>query len=489
MQRFTFGESVIKGLARSTATIAVAVGALLAASLPARAESHALIMWIGTYANPQANLPGIDLDAKAARQIAGAIGVPAANITELKNDQLSLRAMGEAISGLAARIKAGDKVFLYYSGHGGQLPNASGGSSRKCVEGLVAHDIQIYFDRELEAGLAKLGAKASQVVMMNDSCFSGGASVKSGGASVKIKSVGRLVPKVYPVAAAKPADAPTADYQCGEAVNKDFLTKSLEVIPREGARLLYIAASADNEVSYASPEGSLATQAWAACLRDPAADSDRSGSINGEELRACAQARVEANKLGVHQRITLTGTPTLPVSFAGAANSSSLVSTTRVAPARTLQDLQAGGDKAMALSLKAAEPQLRIGHDSFEFEIETAREGYLYIFQIGSDGKGINLLFPNSIDSDNRMPIGRHAFPRPTWALRAGGPAGTNHLMALLSSEPKDYSQVAKRTGRFAKVPSTRQAVKSLIVVSTGVAAGRQGRYGTSEVVQVTEVP
>ena len=107
MQRFTLGESVMKGLGRAAATI-LAAGGLLAAAAPAHAESHALIMWIGKYADPRANLPGIDLDAKAARQIAGAIGVPAANITELKNEQLSWRAMGEAISGLAGRIKAKD---------------------------------------------------------------------------------------------------------------------------------------------------------------------------------------------------------------------------------------------------------------------------------------------------------------------------------------------------------------------------------------------
>ena len=403
------------------------------------------------------------------------MGVPGANITELKNEQLSLRAMGEAVSGLADRIKAGDKAFIYYSGHGGQQPNASG-SGRKCSEGLVAHDVQIYFDRDLEAGLAKLGTKASQVVMMNDSCFSGGASTKS---------LGRLVPKVFPLPTSKPAGAAGTDYQCGDAVNKNLLTKNLEVIPREGARLLYIAAAAENEVSYASPEGSLATQAWAACIRDASADTDRSGSINGEELRACAQTRIDRNTMNVRQRVTLTGTPTLLVSFAGAAN---LASAARVVPDRTLQDVRAGSDKAIAITLRAAKPQLRIGQDSYEFEVETDREGYLYIFQIGSDGKAINLLFPNAVDADNRLPRGRHAFPRPSWALRAAGPPGTDHLMALLSSEPKDYSQIAQQAGVFSTIPSTRKAVKSLIVVSTGVAAGHQGRYGTSEVIQVKEV-
>ena len=268
--------------------------------LPARAASHALIMWIGQYADPRANLPGIELDAKAARQIALTMGVPTDNISELKNGELTLQMMSQAIAGLVNRIAPGDKVFLYYSGHGNQLVNVSG-NGRKCSEGMVSYDLQLYFDRNLEADLSKLGSKASQVVMMNDSCFSGGASTKS---------FSRLVAKALPVPLRKAgAASAAADYNCGDAVNKS-LAKNLEVISRGGARLLYIAAAADNEVASASPEGSLATQAWAACLKDPAADTNHSGTINGDELRACAQARIDANKLGVRQHVTLTGTTT-----------------------------------------------------------------------------------------------------------------------------------------------------------------------------------
>jgi hypothetical protein len=454
------------------------IAAMLCGPLSARAENHALIMWIGQYADPRANLPGIDLDAKAARRIAAAMGVPAANITELKNEQLTWRAMGQAITSLAARIKPGDKVFVYYSGHGGQQPNVSGGG-HKCSEGLVAQDIQLYFDRDLETDLARLGAKASQVVMMNDSCFSGGASVKA---------LGSLVPKAYPGPIGAPAGASGAgaDYRCGDAVNKGMLTKNLEVIPRAGARLLYVAASADNEVSYAGPQGSLATQAWAACLEDPKADTDHSGSISGEELRACAQARVDHNQQHVSQHVTLTGTPSLPVSFATVAPA---VATARVAADRVLQDIRAGADAAIGVTLKPARDSVRIGQDPLEFVVETQREGYLYILQVGSDGKSINVLFPNAVDADNHLAPGHHAFPRPSWALRAAGPAGADHLLALLSSEPKDFTQIGQRAGVFSSVPATRQGVKSLIVVSTGARAGSQGRYGTSEVMQVKEQP
>jgi hypothetical protein len=474
MQFFALVRNALTHSKRAAAMI-LAVTGTLATHLPAHAENHALIMWIAHYAQG-ADLPGIDLDAQSARQIALAMGVPEANITELKNEQLTWRGMGQAIQAITDRIKQGDKVILYFSGHGAQQVNASGGSS-KCSEGILAQDVQLYFDRNLEADLARLGAKASQVVMFNDSCFSGGASAKK---------LSKLVPKVYPGPINKQAAASGAEYNCGDAVNSKALSKNFEVVPRSGARLLYVAASAPNEVSYASPEGSIATVAWAACIKDPAADTNRSGSISGDELKACAQARINANKLNVRQTVTLTGTTALSVSFAevSVANEGS-----QVAPNRALQDIRAGSDKSYKIGLKPAKSSVRIGEDSLQFDVDTNMDGYLYIFQIGSDGKSVNLLFPNAVDTDNRLPAGKHSFPRPTWALKAAGPAGVDHLMALLSSEPKNYADVTKRVGFFSSVPSTRSGIKSLIVVSTGAVAGGQGRYGTSEVMQVTETP
>lgn len=445
----------------------------------AHAENHALILWIGTYADPAANLPGIDLDAKAARQIAAAMGVPAKNTVEVRNEQLTLAGLGQAIGALVDRIQPGDKVFVYYSGHGGQAANVSD-SGKPCSEGLVAHDKRLYFDRELEADLARLGAKASQVVMMNDSCFSGGTSMKD----LPPGPRPRLVPKAYPgpVPAGQAGEA--TGYTCGQAVNKGWLAKTLEVIPRSGAQLVYLAASRDNEIANATADGSVATLSWAACLKDPKADADRSGAVSVEELRACAQARIDGMQIAQH--VTLTSGEGVPVLFSSA---SPALAQQPVAPARTLQDLRAGADKAIPLKLTATRPTLRIGQDLLEFDVETPRAGYLYLFQVGSDGKTFNLLFPNKVDGDNRVPAGRHRFPRASWALKAAGPAGTDHLIALLSDEPKRFADLAKHKGTFAALPATQATTKNLMVVATGASPGAKGRYGASEVLQVVEVP
>ena len=448
----------------------------------ARAENHALIMWIGEYADPGANLPGIELDAKRARQIALTMNIAASNIIERKNKELTRKGMADAMAALTDRIAPGDKVFLYYSGHGGQKNNTSAG--KKCSEGLISHDLQLYFDKDIEVDLARLGAKASQVVMLNDSCFSGGASEKG------LKEGERkLVAKRYlgPIKVDPKATSPSpaGEYRCGDAVNKGILAKNFEVVQRKGANLLYVAAARDNEVSYASPEGSLATEAWAACLADPSADTDKSGSISGEELRACAQRVIDGNGQQVSQHITLTGTTSLAIAVAPV---DPRVFSAVSAP-NALRDIAAGSDKSYAVKLTPVKNTVRIGQDSFEFKVETNREGYLYILQVGSDGKTFNLLFPNQVDTDNRIGAGTQKFPRPSWALRSAGPAGTNHLMALLSATPKDFAAQMGAAGVFASAPATRGGVKSLVVVATGASPAGEGRYGASPVVQLVEAP
>jgi hypothetical protein len=104
---------------------------------------------------------------------------------------------------LESTIRQGDRVFIYYSGHGAQEPNSSGGS--RCTEGMFVHDMSLYKDSDLEQSLQKISRKASQLVMFNDSCFSGGAATKAIGPA-------NAVPKIYK------AVAQQSNYNCGDAI-------------------------------------------------------------------------------------------------------------------------------------------------------------------------------------------------------------------------------------------------------------------------------
>jgi len=92
------------------------------------------------------------------------------------------------------------------------------------------------------------------------------------------------------------------------------------------------------------------------------------------------------------------------------------------------------------------------------------------------------------VDADNRVGAGSHRFPRPAWTVRAAGPVGTSHLIALVSPVPKGFSRDMDISGVFAVAPVDGPATKNLIVQAIGATPGGNGRYGTSAVVAIEEV-
>lgn len=496
--------------------------ATLAATAPAWAANHALIMWIGDYGDPKSDLPGIDLDAANARKIAVAMGVPPHNITEISNAKLTRDGIRSGLVTMHQRIADGDKVFIYYSGHGGQVPGHE--TAAKCSEVLVARD-GLVLDAFLQDALTTIGKKASQVVMMNDSCFSGGAATKSLSGVPDLPEPGAK-PKFMPVGV-KSNTAVTAGYACGDPTNTAKLTRSLDGMAKDsrGPQVLYIAASNDTQVSFATNKGSVGTLAWAHCIGLAGADADRSGRINGEELRECAQSYIDARR--TKQTIMLQGNAKLPLSFvqtaaaapaaapapapAAPAPAAATVAATAVAPtpapapapaavapaptvtnaavnaALALHDLRAGADRSLPVQLTLARNSLRIGKDFLDFSVTTSQQGYLYLLQVGSDGKTFNLLFPNKIDSNNALAAGTHRFPRDSWRLRAGGPVGKSHLIAIVSPVKKDLSRDMDASSVFPSSAANQRATRTLVVEATGSGDGGSGRYGASEVVTVGE--
>jgi hypothetical protein len=438
--------------------------AALAACQAAQAANHALIMWVGTYSRADANLPGIDLDAENAKKIALAMGVPPSNIKEIKNQELTANRVMQALEEINRTIATNDKVFLYYSGHGAQI-EGSGGS--KCTEGMVTHEVALFDDARMQQALTALGAKASQVVMMNDSCFSGGAATKSAP-----RSVDGEVAKFY--SGKLSAGATVSDeHVCGNAVNK--MSRNLQAVSNNMPRppqVLYVAASAADEVSYATKQGSVATLAWASCL---GSDANRSGSINGEELRDCAQKFIN-RRGGRGQTITLVGNTSLPLMFTDAAASS------RVDAVAALDDIRAMRDPSISLSLSPAKRTMRINQDFLDFSVSTSAQGYLYILHVGSDGKTFDLLFPNKEDSNNYITAGTQNFPRSNWRVRAAGPAGKNHLLAVLTDKPKDLTKGMDMASLFPSAQATMANAKTLRAEASG-----SGRFGASDVVPIEE--
>ena len=93
---------------------------------------------------------------------------------------------------------------------------------------------------------------------------------------------------------------------------------------------------------------------------------------------------------------------------------------------------------SMAVSLKLSADQVKTG-DPIVAEVRTSTTGYVYLFQIGTDGRSLSLVFPNAMDGANFVAAGTTVgLPRPSWRMSARGPAGVGHLMAVVTDKPLD---------------------------------------------------
>ncbi len=464
---------------RSTALALVAGLAIWSGFIAtAHAADYALVMGIGNYKRPSANLPGIDKDVQAARRIAQSIGVPAANIRTLSDGDVSSDGIRRAMQDMESSIGRGDRVFIYYSGHGGQ--ESASGSGARCTEGMVAYELSLFRDVELEATLARLATKAGQLVMFNDSCFSGGAASKATpvpGSVAKyldLKSVGD-----------------NAGYTCGDAVNMKTVSRNLVgTAAAKGNNMVYIAAAADDEVAFATPNGSAATLAWESCLKSSSTDTNGSGSLTAGELMRCAQARIK--EMGFRQTITIEGNKELPLSFAAAAGTppGPIAQADAVRrSAATLEDIRQAASPTIQVELQLSRPELKINQDPLDFSIRTNRAGYLYVLHVGPDGKTFDLLFPNQIDQNNQVQPGTIRLPRPSWRVMAAGPVGEAYVLAIVSETQRDFTRpLANKQGPFNSAEMGAMAQEKLRVEATGVgASGGSGTFGASVVARVRE--
>ncbi|MDD5248759.1 MAG: caspase family protein [Rhodocyclaceae bacterium] len=469
-------------------------------SKPPSAQTHALIMAIGAYEKPF-ELDGVAHDVDTARDVAHRMGVTDANLHVLRDGELTLDGMRAAFDALEASLVDNDQVFIYYSGHGGrQLVKEADGGER-CAESLISVDGQAFIDAELEARLKRIAAKAQKVVMFIDACHSGGVTTRG------VKAAGEYKGKSWN---GKGAGAEG----CAKPVN--VLTRGIALAAKSagsgGNNFAYIAAARDNEVSLdQASKGGVASQAWGACMAGAAKDVDGSGGLSVEEIRACAQARIDnqlRNATGfLPHHVTITGNPDLVLNYAAkeaapepsapvaapAMAAPAAAATPVAAPAVTvppaaappvaaivappaaaprpspfaaLNDIYHNRDDRRLVTLTAARPSLRIGQDNLDVKVTSREAGYLYVMMVGSDGEAFDLLFPNQIDRNNLIQAGDTLrLPRPGWQLAAQGPAGKDALLAIVTDAPRDFAKAGlKPAGPFSVVEAV--AAKDIQLVT-----------------------
>jgi len=435
-------------------------GAALA--LPAAAESHALIMTISAYQAGVPPLQGVAYDGESARSIARKMGVKDANMRHYKDGELTLAGMQRAFDELQARVGEGDQVFIYFSGHGGRQRVRVPGE--RCAESLITVEGMGFIDVELASRLKRLAAKAHKLVVLLDACHSGGATQRSIGGGGGRK----------PAFAAK-FFARSGPDECERPIN--VLTRSLGAASRSAGsgagNYVYIAAARDNEVSLDMPaKGGVATQAWRDCINGAASDRDGSGGLSAAEIQACAQEKINAQLKGVKgflpHHVTIAGNPNAVLSFP------ERTIPVKASAYNALLDIYNSRDDRRSVSLASAKRAFRIGKDDVEFSLTSSHAGHAYLLMVGSDGKSFDMLFPNRLDAANAIEAGQTLrLPRPSWQIKAGGPAGRNHLLAIVADSPREFAKLGMQpAGPFSMIAAGADASRDLQVHAAAVGYG-----------------
>jgi hypothetical protein len=157
----------------------------------------------------------------------------------------------------------------------------------------------------------------------------------------------------------------------------------------------------------------------------------------------------------------------------------------------TLNDIfaQRNGRHRVNVSMPS---KLVINKDSFNFSVRSSVDGYLYAVMLGSDGKSFYLLFPNKLDGDNKVKANvEYKFPRPGWAVKAGGPEGVNNILFVVSQSPRDPKIfVPEDSGGGVFTFSVTDLVGRQRLIDFFLGRGVQGRNGAmaANLVKVQEV-
>lgn len=444
------------------------------------ATGHALIITVGTYENKTlVSLPGTRVDRESARQIAATLHIPAANMVWLSDHDATGTGIRDALDSLSKRVSPGDRVYLHFSGHGIRRFDPG---VQACVEAFLAHDDKPGSELS-NAALAKLlepiARKTDKLFVMYDACHSGGMAAAN-------RTPTRGWTGATEAGVLRPRAAPTED-RC--AIPTNVRTRNLLVEQTERGALpqdiVYLAAARPDEISLDDENnGGLATQYVRDCLVRDAIDIDNSGTIDINEVRICAQKKINARLAGDDQfkphNLVLEGNSAfVPVWF-----DRPLPQATATAPfsaQAALMEVYAQRNGKLAPKVKARQEQLQIDKDSLALDVSAEIPGWLYVFAAGSDDKDMHLLFPNALDQAHRVDAGQSlGIPRAHWKLTARGPAGVNRVMVILAPSrlPADVFQ-GHAKGDFlyiANQTASRIKLSQALAATASEACGQAGQ-------------
>jgi hypothetical protein len=455
---------------------------------PPLPSNHALLISVSAY--PRSPLPGVLKDRAIARELAERFGVPPDNIVQVSEKEVTREGVQRALDKLEPKVLPGDKLYIYFSGHGARLLDKSTG---QCVESLVMQDLTTLAKDEFADMVKPLSAKADKTIVMLDACHAGGVAEQA--ATRDINSALHRPRAKF--------NTEVSSAACGNPVNlRSFSgTRGIELETTEN-NLVVLAAARKNEVAWDTEDGGAMTYSFLQCVKGEASDKDRSGSLSMQELTECVQARLDADEdQGVLQHLTLTGNGDLIPGFmqdSPAPQPPAPQPQPSPAPAppqpvqintlAALNDIYSQRDDRWNVQVTLSKPVLKVGSDQLDFNVVSQHDGFLYVFYLGTSPDSFYLLFPNKLDPQNPIKAGETIrLPRPSWTINALGPAGTDHILVMVTQTPRDlgdYSlpeRYVSLAGPFGKIQASTDSAAHLDQVAALSKSFRSPECITSE--------
>lgn len=420
----------------------------------ARSSRHALIITVSRYADAQLpELPGAKIDKQSATQIAQALEVPTENISYLEDEQATGDGIRQALRQLTERVQEGDRVYIHFSGHGTRNPDAQAGG---CVEALLAYDGAAQgtlTNHEMAENLNAITRKTDKLLVLIDACHSGGVVQ----AATAVRTRG-LLETGEPEGLLRARSA-AISLECARPVN--IKTRSFETeTAAQGVLsqdIVHVSASRHNEISFDDErKGGLATQYMRDCMLREARDLDGSGAISMEEIRQCAQGKIDKRlakdpTFKAHHLVLNGNAGFVPAWFSKDAVGGSVAEQRTLTGEQALRQMFDQRDAKRQVNVKVKQEQLAIGRDALDFSVQSDRPGYVYVALAGSDNQSLYMLFPNDLDQDNQLAAGQLLqLPRANWRVKASGPAGQDSLLVLVADAPRNLRALQKnKAGPF----------------------------------------
>lgn len=439
----------------------LAVGLATIAATGALAANRALLIGVGDYEhNSISDLPGIEADVQAMQIVAQQFGFSEGDIRTLLDGDAKLddvkREFRQWLQ--APKYEEGDRVLVYFSGHGAHVQDDNGDEGDGRDEILVLHDTRVEggglrnFLRDDEFGDLLNGIGAGNVLVLIDACHSGTAT-KS------IRLVGEAGESKY-------FPNPALPFQGGG----DPAVMDKNIVARGRASHVLLSAAADSELAQATSKGS----AFTLGVSETVGNALREGqSLTPKQLQAGVSAHIESLlEADRRHRPQLSGSEGL---LAG-----NLFFAAQSGPGPTRRKLEQLSEGLEAMPMEAPKAEYRLGQ-TIAFTVNLPTDGYLNVVNVGPRDDAV-VLFPNAFHEDNKVSAGTFRLPtaRMAFELVAQEPLGESVTVAFLSQRKINlYTDAAKGWDRGGNLVAQLAPLSAKAIVSIR-SIGVRGR-GSSE--------